>query len=250
MVAVTTLSELVEIVARVEGLDPATVSLIAREVREAGLIKTGGRGLSAAKMGFPDAANLLIAVNVSSVVREASKLIATYRDLDGWEIKAEPQATYRDFEFWDVNNPALRQVSTTKLGRPVNRFGYVLESILEAFARRRLSDRQRWCASADSEFREAFSRGHASVQLTFFKPQPRVDLRMMRVRPGPLQDGYPEYIPPLLHFVFKSSMFHGRQERTDRTELTRIGSFTLNVVATSLMAPLTASRIIAGKRSS
>jgi hypothetical protein len=245
-----TLSELVEIVARVEALDQATVTLIARAAREAGLIKTGGRGLSAAKMGFSDAANLLIGVNVSSVIREAPELVATYRDLEGWDVGSDPQGTYRDFESWEIGTH-FSELFVTPKGRYVGTFGRVFESILAAFSSNELPH-QSWCASANSEFRQAFSkRRHTQFQLTFFKPEPRVDVRMMLSEPGPLRDGYPVYKPPLLHLVFKSPLPKFlRKERTDRIELTRIGTFTLSVVATSLTSPLTASNIIAGKRRS
>ena len=52
------LSELVTTVAKVSGMDQATVALIARHAREAGLIAMSGRGPSAASMGPTDAANL------------------------------------------------------------------------------------------------------------------------------------------------------------------------------------------------
>ena len=55
----TTLSQLVDVVAAVEGLDGDRVAAVARAVREAGLIATYGRGTSAAKMGLADAANFL-----------------------------------------------------------------------------------------------------------------------------------------------------------------------------------------------
>src|SRR5215472_8031770 len=79
------LSDLVEVVSSVEGVDPATVNLIAREVREAGLIKTGGRGTSAARMDFGDAAALLIAVNVTTIVREAALSVRRYSRLEARE---------------------------------------------------------------------------------------------------------------------------------------------------------------------
>jgi hypothetical protein len=237
----------VEIVARVEALDQATVSLIARAAREAGLIKTGGRGLSAAKMSFSDAANLLIAVNVSSVVREAPELVATYRDLEGWDVESDPQGDYRDFTSWELG-AHFSEVFATPKGRAVGTFGRVFESLLAAFSSRELPH-QSWCASASAEFRQAFSKQRgAQFQLTFFKPQPRVDIRMMLAELGPLRDGYPVYKPPLLHLVFKGTLpKSGRKERTDRIELTRIGTFALSVVAISLTSPLTASNIIAGK---
>jgi len=77
-----TLSQLVEAIAEVEGMDSATVALIARTVREAGLITTGGRGPSAGKMTVADAANLLIAVNTSASAREAPDRVRKYRQLE------------------------------------------------------------------------------------------------------------------------------------------------------------------------
>src|ERR1700704_3688635 len=80
----TTLSELVNTIAKVEGIDPATVTLIARSVREAGFITTGGRGPSAARMTYRDAANLIIAVNASPTAREAPHTVQVYRALESW----------------------------------------------------------------------------------------------------------------------------------------------------------------------
>jgi hypothetical protein len=79
-----TLSELVETIADVEGLDPATVGLIGRYIREAGLITQRGRGPSAAKMGRSDAANLLIGVNAAKNVVDAARAVTTYRLLTSY----------------------------------------------------------------------------------------------------------------------------------------------------------------------
>ena len=76
-----TLSRLIEVVAAVEGLNPERVAAIARAIREAGLIATHGRGTSAAHMGVADAANLLIAVNVSETARSAPEIVRRYRAL-------------------------------------------------------------------------------------------------------------------------------------------------------------------------
>ena len=46
-----------------------------------GLIATGGRGNSAAKMSERDAANLLIAVNVANTARVAPRIVERYRGL-------------------------------------------------------------------------------------------------------------------------------------------------------------------------
>jgi hypothetical protein len=82
------LSELVQTVAKVEGMDPATVGLIARNVREAGLIATRGRGPSAAKMNLADATNLLIAVNATVTAWEAAQAVRNYRQLEVSKLRA------------------------------------------------------------------------------------------------------------------------------------------------------------------
>jgi hypothetical protein len=75
------LSELVKIVAEVEGLDEVSVGIFARQAREAGHIKQGGRGRSAAKMDTEDAANLLIAVNACALAKDVATGVSTYRSL-------------------------------------------------------------------------------------------------------------------------------------------------------------------------
>ena len=74
-----TLSQLVDVVAAVEGLDGDRVAAVARAIREAGLIATHGRGTSAAHMGVADAANLLIAVNAAETARSAPEIVRRYR---------------------------------------------------------------------------------------------------------------------------------------------------------------------------
>lgn len=75
------LSELVKVVADVEGLDAVSVGIFARHAREAGLIAQGGRGRSAAQMSTRDAANLLIAVNACAYAKDVPTLVPAYRDL-------------------------------------------------------------------------------------------------------------------------------------------------------------------------
>ena len=54
--------QMVQTMADVLGIPAATVSQYDRQLAEAGLRTTGGRGPSAAKVGATDAANLLIAI--------------------------------------------------------------------------------------------------------------------------------------------------------------------------------------------
>jgi hypothetical protein len=76
-----TLSELVATIAFVEGIDAERVGAIGRTIREHGLIRTSGRGTSAAQMSEHDAANLLIATSTADTARSAPAAVAQYRSL-------------------------------------------------------------------------------------------------------------------------------------------------------------------------
>jgi len=76
-----TLRNLVEAVAGVTGLPPATVFAYGRFARQAGAIGQSGRGRSAAEMSVADAANLLIAIAGTGVTREAGSSVETFRNL-------------------------------------------------------------------------------------------------------------------------------------------------------------------------
>ncbi len=76
-----TLSQLVTAIATAEGIDAERVTAISRAVREDGLIRTSGRGTSAAQMDEQDAANLLIAANTAETARTASAVVKKYREL-------------------------------------------------------------------------------------------------------------------------------------------------------------------------
>ena len=71
--AVALLSDLVKVVAAVQGMEGVSVGIFARAAREAGFINIRGRGRGAAHMSTRDAANLLIAVNGSLAKRFPSK---------------------------------------------------------------------------------------------------------------------------------------------------------------------------------
>jgi hypothetical protein len=86
-----TLSELVAAIAAVEGIDAERVAAIGRAVREHGLIRTSGRGTSAAQMSEPDAANLLIATNTADTARTAPDAVVQYRALQARRGKRESE---------------------------------------------------------------------------------------------------------------------------------------------------------------
>lgn len=83
-----TLSHLIAVIASVEGIDVERATAIGRAVREAALIKTSGRGTSAAQMDERDAASLLIAVNMADTARSAPAAVAQY-----WALQAKRSRT-------------------------------------------------------------------------------------------------------------------------------------------------------------
>src|SRR5215207_2706001 len=106
------LSELVKLVAEVEGLDETSVGIFARAAREAGLISQRGRGPSAARMTTRDVANLIIAVNASALAKNVPEVVPAVRRMKSVRYHAEFQSGLE----------RLRSLS----------FGEALETLLES----------------------------------------------------------------------------------------------------------------------
>jgi len=100
-----TLSQLVAVIADLEGFDVERVTAIARAIREHGLIRTSGRGTSAAQMSERDAANLLIAANTADTARGAPDAVARYRAL-----KARKRTSEFGSELEELLSAAKREV--------------------------------------------------------------------------------------------------------------------------------------------
>lgn len=81
------LSELIEAVSIATGDGEASVTVIARTLREAGLIATGGRGRNGAIMSAADAASLLIAVGSPGDHTKAATTVAA-----AGSMRLQPQA--------------------------------------------------------------------------------------------------------------------------------------------------------------
>lgn len=141
-----TLTQLVETVAKVEGLDPATVNLIARNLREARLIATRGRGTSAAVMDATDAANLLIAVNASKKATDAPTAVRTFGRL---------KVVHKE-----ETDPCLT-------------FGNALRTLLDAAANGSFPKHYLACPSPPKII-QSFGEEKIEVDITFYKPTPRV----------------------------------------------------------------------------
>jgi hypothetical protein len=140
-----TLSELVVAIAKVEDIDPATVGLIARQVREAKLITMSGRGPSAAKMSFTDAANLLIAVNATKHANEAVRAVTFYRPMVPHEVEGT------------ANARPLEEAGT---------FGQAVEQLLEAAAVGMLPN-SFLGKIVPKQLQDGFSKGNVRIALKF-----------------------------------------------------------------------------------
>lgn len=76
------LSELVKAAAKSLGRPENSVTQTARHLREAGLIRTGGRGPGGAEMTASDAANLLIGILASEEIKDSPATVLAFRQLD------------------------------------------------------------------------------------------------------------------------------------------------------------------------
>ena len=148
-----TLSHLVQTIAKIEGIDPATVSQFARNVREAGLITTRGRGTSAAMMGVTNAANLLIAVNASETARDAPKAVRSYRRLELLYGRAEQRRTFGD---------AFEQLIAATMNRALPE-RYLLNPLPLIIV-------------------QDFCKQQVAVEVTFHRPKPRAYLAISTIR--------------------------------------------------------------------
>ncbi len=122
-------SDLVGVIAEVEGLPEGTVALNARVLREAGLLSTGARGRNAPKATVRDAANLLIGVNACGcIVKDAPAAVESYRRLrtDGGHGETTITGTGRELQ--PIEFEALRFLDTHDAT-----FGEMLEGIVERF---------------------------------------------------------------------------------------------------------------------
>jgi hypothetical protein len=154
-----TLTELIDTIAAVEGLDRSTVSLIARYIREAGLITTRGRGTSAATMGLTDAANLLIGVNATATAADAPRMVTAYRKLESYEPK--PKADPGPPNKYGTLGQAIEQlVHATGVGE-----------LPEVFLSR----------ETPSSLQKAFPRGEVHIDMKFRRPIPSASLKIASI---------------------------------------------------------------------
>lgn len=221
-----TLSELVETLAAVEGLDPARVSLIARYIREADLITTHGRGPSAAKMNLTDAANLVIGATVTRIATEAATVVSTYRALESYELRTKTDP------------------------RPPKQFGTLgaaVEQLIHAAGVGELPE-----LFLDNEvpyqLRESFSKGDVYITLGFRTSNLSAFLKIAPVLVSDviapdMAEEWSALVPGSnISLWFYPPRSHRSPRETknkvgDRTEEIRIGYPTLRAVGTLIQAP-------------
>jgi hypothetical protein len=111
--AVATLPTLVTAVAEVDGRERPVVDNFARRLREAGLIRTGKRGVGAPDMDCRSAANLLIALAVAETAKDAHVEVARMRSLKAMPsaYTAESGLLHRIEECWNFGD-ALEELIT------------------------------------------------------------------------------------------------------------------------------------------
>jgi hypothetical protein len=230
-----TLSELVDVVAAMGGLEPVTVNLFARSIREAGLIATGGRGSSAATMSPKDAANLLIAINASGTAREGPEIVAVYRRLEAQEFTYE-------------GDPP---------GKILGTFGEGLETLIDAACRGEFPQQFLNRAVPDS-LRQEFATESVNLGIRFMKPEPSAYVTMLsNSRRGEGSDNriddhetWEDFLRKVVHpsfvlarmrdhlsFSFTRKRYRKSSNQLnppDRTEEITIGSRTIFAVARAL----------------
>jgi hypothetical protein len=214
-VVMATLSELVEVIAEVEGIDRATVALIGRYVREAGLIVKRGRGPSAAVMGLTDAANLLIAVNATRNAAQAADAVSSFRPLACNNNERLPYSERaRDFTFGEAIEQLIAAAGTGELPNPF------------------LGTRH-W-----DELAELFGTGQIHIEVRFRTTEPSALLKI-----APLFEGlsaFPEIVAglsPSIIEVFSPRNPLGQNQNGDRLEETIIGYRTLKAVGQLICPP-------------
>lgn len=210
-----TLSELVEAIAEAEGMDSATVALMARYAREAGFIQKKGRGPSAAQMGVTDAANLLIAVNASRAARDAAVVIPLYRNLITVEYVRTPEKEVPKHHVF---------------------FGDVLEMIIQSAIDGKLPDTFR-PQNLSTKVCDAFQQGIASLSIRFTTPRfegkivigERFDEKDVTGAVGM----YLQFVPRITK---QSRELYQKLKASDRSDETEIGDRTIFSVARTLMS--------------
>lgn len=139
------LSQLVKEMASVTGVPEASVNLLARQLREAGMLSSGGRGPGGADVRPKDCTNLLLALVCRDRGATIPARVATYRASSGiaiWPISSKPRFPHEQafdhpglkYDFNDYRHPFLDQIDDNTT------LGHLLDMLFESAWRRALLD--------------------------------------------------------------------------------------------------------------
>lgn len=197
-----TLSSLVETIARVEGIDPLQVGWIARQLREADLIRKGGRGRGGARMTPEDAANLVIAVNAASSPKEAVAVVGVYRSLT-WQ----PELFGRDQEWEALREDPFKSVfrGWVSAGEAIEKLILMAVPVFKPL----------------SELEEALDRESLDIEIEFVRPLQSIGIKIHRYDPPQNEEDSGEYYAAEVgSFVSLDPATAPESDRSDRVRIT------------------------------
>lgn len=197
-----TLSSLVETIAGVEGVDPLQVGWIARQLREAGLIRKGGRGRGGARMTPEDAVNLLIGVNSTGTPKEAVKAVTTFRALVWRSEKTFPN-TQVEADREDPFRSIFRQ--RVSCGEALEKLILMATPVFKPV----------------SELSEVLDRENLNIEIEFVRPRASVSVKIFHYTPPENDEDTGEYWEAESgSFVPSFLGLDPDEDRTDRVRIT------------------------------
>ena len=91
------ISDLVVELSVMSGIPKPSITVVARHLREAGLLSQKGRGRGAARATPLDAARLCIALMLGRKAKDAPSVVKDFGQLQCWSAEVEPDHKYSDF---------------------------------------------------------------------------------------------------------------------------------------------------------
>lgn len=127
-----TLTDLIQVLARITGVPEATLFATGRFAREAGYISQAGRGRGGAEMTVTDAANLLIGACGPMVIKDAPRAIQLFRTQKG-NVRLGSRGLFRLNEICSLLGIEGLSLNHTSYGEVADLsfdFGYFLERMI------------------------------------------------------------------------------------------------------------------------
>lgn len=125
------LSELIPALAQVLPMPEKTVAMYARQLREARLISTGGRGPGAAQMTATDCARILIAIMAADQVKNAASAVEIFWPLELEEINTKHSVPEEAREDWAALPDTIIDIMMPD-GAEEQSFGETVAALIDA----------------------------------------------------------------------------------------------------------------------